>query len=203
MSASYPNQIRHSAPAERNRAHILDVLKANLPESGTVLEIASGTGQHISYFAAAMPHLVWQPSDPNPESRDSIRAINSRDALENVAEPLDLDVLGTWPDIPAAAIITANLLHISAPEVLQAFMQGASTLLPSSAYLHVYGPFLQNGAFTSTGNAEFDASLRARNPGWGLRDLDDVVAAASAQGFSQVSIIDMPANNFSLSFRKD
>ena len=178
------------------------MLKGNLPESGTVLEIASGTGQHISYFAAALPHLVWLPSDPNPESRDSIRAITRRDALENVSEPLDLDVLVGWPDIPVAAIITANLLHISAPEVLGAFMQGASTLLSGGAYLHIYGPFLQNGEFTSTGNAEFDTSLRARNPDWGLRDLDDVVAAAGAQGFSQVSIVDMPANNFSLSFWK-
>lgn len=194
--------IRYSAPAERNRQFILDVLAPALPEQGSVLEIASGTGQHVTFFAAALPHLHWQPSDPDPDARASITARIRSEALTNVADPLDLDLLDAWPSIEVDAIITANLLHISEPEVLPALMQMAGERLPAGGLLHVYGPFKVAGDFTSPGNAEFDASLRGRNRAWGIRDLETVIGTAQAAGFSEPEVRNMPANNLSLSFRR-
>lgn len=196
------SEIRHSAPAERNRRFILDVLIPALPASGRVLEIASGTGQHVTFFAAALPHLHWQPSDPDPDARASISARSRAEALTNVAEPLNLDLLNPWPELQIDAIITANLLHISEPEVLPALMQKAGELLSAGNLLHVYGPFKVQGRFTSDSNAAFDVSLKARNPRWGLRDLESVAEQAAAQGFGTPEVRDMPANNFSLSFWK-
>ena len=194
--------IRYSAPAERNRQFILDVLASALPATGRVLEIASGTGQHVTFFAAALPGLHWQPSDPDPDARASIAARTDAEALGNVAAPLDLDLLTDWPDLEVDAIITANLLHISEPEVLPALMKKAGQLIPAEGLLHIYGPFNVAGAFTSNSNADFDASLKARNPRWGIRDLEEVAAEAAANHFSAPEVRDMPANNFSLSFRR-
>ncbi len=196
------SDIRYSAPAERNRQFILDVLIPELPDRGTVLEIASGTGQHVTYFATALPHLNWLPSDPDPEARASIAARIASDALGNVAQPLNLDLLEDWPALEVDAIITANLLHISEPEVLPALMKKAGNLIPSGGLLHIYGPFKVDGAFTTESNAAFDVSLKSRNPHWGLRDLEAVTAQAAANGFSEPVVRDMPANNFSLSFRR-
>lgn len=178
------------------------MLEEELPVTGTVLEIASGTGQHVACFAAALPQLSWQPSDPDSEARASVSERISADVLANVAEPLNLDVLSAWPEIQTDAIITANLLHISPPEVLPALMNNAGALLKPGGLLHIYGPFKVNGAFTSESNAEFDVSLRARNDAWGIRDLETVVATARENGFSEPEIRDMPANNLSLSFRR-
>ena len=194
--------IRFSAPAERNRQFILDVLAPALPDQGSVLEIASGTGQHVTFFAASLPHLHWQPSDPDPAARASITARIRSEALTNVAEPLDLDLLEAWPSIEVDAIITANLLHISEPEVLPALMQMAGERLVADGLLHIYGPVNVAGAFTSPSNAEFDASLRGRNPAWGIRDLETVISTAQAAGFSEPEVRNMPANNLSLSFRR-
>ena len=193
--------IRYSAPAERNRQFILDVLAPALPDQGSVLEIASGTGQHVTFFAAALPQLNWLPSDPDPDARASISARVQAEGLTNVAVPLDLDLLESWPAMEVDAIITANLLHISAPEVLPALMQMASELLRASGLLHIYGPFKVGGSFTSPSNADFDASLRARNPAWGIRDLETVIDSAAAVGFAGPAVRDMPANNLSVSFR--
>jgi cyclopropane fatty-acyl-phospholipid synthase-like methyltransferase len=193
--------IRHSAPAERNRQFILDVLTPALPATGRILEIASGTGQHVTFFAAALPHLGWQPSDPDPDARASITARIQSEGLTNVSTPLNLDLLEEWPPLQVDAVITANLLHISEPEVLPALMAKAGGLLNSGALLHIYGPFKVAGAFTSESNAAFDASLKARNPHWGIRDMEAVTAEAIACGFSEPQVLDMPANNFSLSFR--
>lgn len=199
-----PSQIQFSAPAERNQPFILDVLTSALPDTGTVLELASGTGQHVAFFAAALPHLNWQPSDPDPAARASISArIEAADGLTNVAAPLDLDLLAPWPDLSADAIITANLLHISPPEVLPALMRKAAGLLGSQGLLHIYGPFKVDGAFTSDSNAEFDTSLRSRNALWGIRALESVVAAGIENGFKEPVVRDMPANNLSLSFLRD
>ena len=194
--------IRYSAPAERNRQFILDVLAPALPATGRVLEIASGTGQHVTFFAAALPDLYWQPSDPDSDARASIAARTEAEALVNIAAPLDLDLLTDWPDLEVDAVITANLLHISEPEVLPALMKKAAQLIPTGGLLHIYGPFNVAGAFTSDSNADFDASLKARNPRWGIRDLEEVAAEAAANHFSAPEVRDMPANNFSLSFRR-
>lgn len=197
------SQIQFSAPAQRNQQFILDVLTSVLPETGTVLELASGTGQHVAFFAAALPHLSWQPSDPDPVARASISARIEAAGLTNVAAPLDLDLLAPWPALSADAIIAANLLHISPPEVLPALMEKAAGLLNSKGLLHIYGPFKVDGAFTSGSNAEFDASLRSRNALWGIRDFESVVAAGIENGFKEPSVRDMPANNLSLSFLRD
>jgi SAM-dependent methyltransferase len=196
------NPILFSAPAARNRQHILEVLRAELPDQGSVLEIASGTGQHIAYFAQALPALHWQPSDPDPDARASISARVAADNLSNVSEPLSVNVLEPWPAIRIDAVITANLLHISAPEVLPALMEKAGSLLAAGCLLHIYGPFRVAGTFTSPSNAEFDASLRRRNPFWGIRDLEAVIAEAHTGGFGDPTIRDMPANNLSLTFRR-
>ena len=117
--------VLHSPAAERNKDPILEILRATLPASGLVLEIASGTGQHVTFFAAALPHVHWQPSDPDPDARASISARIAAEGLANVAAPLDLDLLESWPAMEVDAVITANLLHISEPEVLPALMRMA------------------------------------------------------------------------------
>lgn len=194
---------RHSPAAERNRQPILEVLKPLLPAHGLVLEIASGTGQHVVHFAAALPALEWQPSDPDPKNRDSIDASVAAAGLANVRPAMDLDVLDDWPDLRADAVIVANLLHISAVATTRALCRGAAGLLNAGGLLHVYGPFNRNGAFTSESNARFDADLKARNALWGIRDLESLIGAAEAEGFAVLQLLDMPVNNYSIAFRKE
>lgn len=195
--------ILHAPAAERNRAPILEVLRAELPATGRVLEIASGTGQHVVHFAEALPNLTWLPSDPDPRQRASIAARVLELGLCNVEPPLDLDVRDAWQVSEVDAVIVANLLHISEPETLSALCSGAAAALQAAALrpgglLHIYGPFKRGGGQTSPGNRAFDASLRVQNPAWGIRDLESVLAVAEAQGFVVRRIVDMPANNLSL-----
>lgn len=195
-------QLLISPPAERNKEPILEVLKRVLPPTGTVLEVASGTGQHIVHFAAALPDLQWIPSDPDPVHRESIAAHTVEAGLDNVAAPLDLDVLDDWGIEAVDAVIVANLLHIAPREVLPALCRGAAAVLVPGGILHVYGPFKRGGRHTSEGNARFDASLRAQDPRWGLWDLEDVLDAAARCGFEVEEVVEMPANNLSLVLRK-
>lgn len=197
------SDILHSIYAERNRVPILDVLRRVLPARGRVLEIASGTGQHVAYFAKELPDLHWLPSDPDPAQRASISARIGAAGLANVDEPLDVDVLAEWPRLFVDAVIVANLLHVSPPETLAALCEGAAMVLPPGGVLHIYGPFKRHGAHTSTGNTEFDRSLRERNPAWGIRDLERVVEVAAANQLIRQEVVAMPANNFSLVFALD
>ena len=190
--------ILYSAPAERNSQPILEVLLRVLPVRGCGLEIASGTGQHVVCFARALPDWIWQPSDPDPRQRASIRARTDQSGLPNLLPPVDLDVLEPWCVPPMDAVIVANLLHISPRETLAALFEGASHVLRPGGILHVYGPFKRHGAFTSESNAAFDDSLRRRNRAWGLRDLERVMEVAQRNRFECLEINDMPANNFSL-----
>lgn len=192
----------HAPAAERNRAPILEVLRAHLPAEGLVLEVASGTGQHVVHFAADLPHLVWQPSDPDPAQRASVAACVEEAGLTNVLPPLDFDVKGAWPVLKAAAVITANLLHVSGPETVPGLCRGAAVVLAPGGVLHVYGPFNRDGRYTSDGNARFDAALRQQNPTWGLRDLETVEQAALDAGLVLRRVIEMPANNLSVVFEK-
>ena len=194
--------ILFSAPAERNRQPILEVLLRVLPEQGHGLEIASGTGQHIVHVAEALPDWQWQPSDPDPEQRRSISGRIAQAGLSNLLPPLDLDVLEPWAVLPVDAIIVANLLHISAPETLPALFEGAEAVLRPGGIMHVYGPFRRNGAQTSDSNAAFEASLRKRNPAWGIRDLERVIQVGAKNGLVNLEVNDMPANNFSLVFER-
>ncbi|MEX3933861.1 DUF938 domain-containing protein [Paraburkholderia phymatum] len=197
------NARQHAPAAERNRAPILAVLERVLPATGTVLEIASGTGQHAIHFAAALPQLVWQPSDPDEGARSSIAAWTAACGLSNVRAPLALDVRNAQWGIDAAdAIICINMIHISPWASALALIDGAGRLIGPGGVLYLYGPYRRGGAHTAPSNAAFDEQLRSRNPAWGVRDMEDVVALADAAGFAFDEPIAMPANNFSLVFRK-
>ena len=193
---------RTSAAAERNRAPIAGVLARYLPGAGLVLEIASGTGQHAVHFAQTFPDLLWQPSDPDETCRRSIAAWRRAAALPNLLEPLVLDVLQQpWPCPRAAAVVCINLIHIAPWNAALALFAGAAQLLDAGGVLFLYGPYRVRGRHFAVSNAEFDESLRARNPEWGVRDLDEVVAAASQRSFEPEAIVPMPANNLSVILR--
>jgi len=189
-----------SAPADRNKGPILEVLQRVLPSQGDVLEIASGSGQHVEAFARALPGLQWWPSDPDPHARASVDERITREGLTNVAAALDLDVLSHWAVNFVDAVIVANLLHISLPQTLPSLCQGAAEVLRTGGILHIYGPFKRHGAQTSDSNAAFDKSLRSHNPAWGIRDMERVIEIAASCNFDNIEINDMPANNFSLVF---
>ena len=192
-----------SPSAERNKDPILGVLRRVLPPQGTVLEIASGTGQHIVHFAKAFPQFTWQPSDADAEMRESIGIRVQGEGLANVALPLELDVIALpWPARKADAVVCINMTHVAPWPATEALFQGASTLLPPGHVLFLYGPYRRSGGHTAPSNERFDADLRARDPAWGLRDLEAVSEAAASAGFALAEIVDMPANNFSLVFRR-
>ena len=197
-------KMRLKAPAAaRNRDPILAVLRDVLPESGLVLEIASGTGEHVVHFAAALPGLDWQPSDPDAASRASIAAWAAASGLANVRAPLMLDAAsGEWPVSHADAIICINMIHISPWAATEGLMAGAGRLLPEGGVLYLYGPYRRTGHPTAPSNEAFDADLKSRNPLWGLRNLDDVVALAAQHGLELVQVREMPANNLSVVFRQ-
>lgn len=191
------------AAAERNKGPIIDVLARVLPERGVVLEIASGTGQHVSHFAKALRGLTWQPSDPDAELRESI-ALRIRDErLSNVNPPIDLDVTRLpWPQQTADALVCINLIHVAPWSATLALFEGAKAVLPTHHVLLLYGPYRRCGRHTSEGNAQFDSDLRAHDPEWGLRDLETVSEVAEHAGFGLSEIVEMPANNFSLVFKR-
>jgi SAM-dependent methyltransferase len=190
----------HAAATERNRDPILEVLRRLLPRAGLVLEIASGTGQHVSYFAGALPTLRWQPSDASPAHLVSIAAWSS--GAENVAPPVLLDVeREPWPVAQADAILNINMVHIAPWSAAEALFRGATRLLPAGGLLYMYGPFKRGGAHTAPSNQLFDERLRGDDPRWGVRDVDDLGRLA-ASGFAPAEIVEMPANNLSLAFRR-
>lgn len=197
---------RFAPAADRNRDAILAVLQRVLPSSGTVLEVASGTGQHVAAFASAFPSLRWQPSDPDAEARASIAAWRGDAGVANLDAPLTIDVTQpNWEDgLPEAiaAIVCINLLHIAPWGACEGLMRGAAAALPDGAPLYLYGPYKRGGHHTAPSNAAFDQSLRAQNPAWGVRDLDEVSAAAAAHGLRRDDVVEMPANNLSVVFRR-
>lgn len=198
------NDKRLFAPSTaRNRGPILDVLRNVLPSKGVALEIASGAGEHVTFFAQHLPGLTFCPSDPSAEARESISAWIASTRLANVNAPLALNVEEfPWPINAADAIICINMTHISPWSATEALFEGGSRALRKEAPLYLYGPYKRGGAHTAPSNAEFDASLRARNAAWGIRDLDDVAACARAKGFGEPQIVDMPAHNLSVIFRR-
>ncbi len=195
---------RETAPSpERNKQPILEVLSRVLPRRGLVLEIGSGTGQHVAHFAKALPHLTFQPSEMDVERHASIAAWVGAGRLSNVKPPLAIDVTKRpWPVPAADAIVCINVIHISPWEATLALMAGAGILLPAGGVLVTYGPYMRGGAHTSQSNEAFDASLRARNPAWGVRDIDKVTEVAGTEGLALEAVIPMPANNFTLVWRK-
>ncbi|MDZ4363361.1 DUF938 domain-containing protein [Brevundimonas sp.] len=194
-----------SPAAERNAQAILGILRAHLPARGPVLEIASGTGLHAATFAAALPGVEWMPSDPDAEARASLRAWKARTGLPNLAEPLALDVerAETWPQGPLNAIVCINMIHISPWSATEGLMAGAGRVLGNPGGLLVlYGPYREADIETAVSNENFDGALKARDPSWGLRDRDAVVAEARAHGLHLTLRIAMPANNIIMLFRR-
>ncbi len=192
------------APAvARNRDPILAVLRRVLPARGTVLEIASGSGEHAAYFAAALPHLFWQPADIDPDALASISAHRAATDAPNLLHPIELDAASPeWPETRADAIVSINMIHIAPWAAAAGLMAGAARLLAPGGVLYLYGPFMEDGRHTAPSNAAFDASLRARDPEWGVRDTADVRNLAEHSGFDFVERVAMPANNLSLVFRR-
>jgi SAM-dependent methyltransferase len=195
---------RRSAPhVARNAGPIADVLRTVLPERGLVLEIASGTGEHSLHFAREFPQLRFQPSDPDPAALASIEAWRARTGPANLLPPIALDVRAPdWPLAAADAILCINMVHISPWAATLGLLRGAGRLLAAGAPLYLYGPYRRSGVATAPSNEAFDASLRTRDPDWGLRKLEDVVAAAELQGLRLDSVVEMPANNLSVVLRK-
>ena len=203
MAASF--DIALTAPAvARNRDPILAVLREVLAAPGTVLEIASGSGEHAVHFASALPHLVWQPTDPDAQARRSIAAHAAQAQLPNLLPPLELDAsAAAWPVTRADAIVSINMIHIAPWRAAEGLMAGAGRLLPPGAPLYLYGPYRRGGQHTAPSNAAFDESLKARDPEWGVRDLDEVAELADRHGLALQRTVAMPANNLSVVFRRN
>ncbi|MBB6309510.1 DUF938 domain-containing protein [Xanthobacter tagetidis] len=195
---------RLSAPsALRNRGPILDVLREVLPAAGLVLEIASGSGEHVVHFARNLPDLSFQPTDPAPDARASVAAHAAAEGLANVRPPLALDAAAPdWPVGDVDATVCINMIHISPWASTQGLMAGAGARLPAGGPLVLYGPYVRDGIETAPSNLAFDASLKARNPAFGLRRLEDVAAEAARHGLALEQIVEMPANNLAVVFRK-
>lgn len=194
-----------SPAADRNKQPILDVLREVLPDSGKALEIAAGTGQHVAWFAAALPQWTWQPTDAMPDSMDSISARITEQGLRNVRPPLVLDVMAPeWlpGDAQFDLIYCANMLHISPWATCAALMQGSARHLAPGGMLVTYGPYLEDGVPTSEGNLSFDQSLRAQDPTWGIRRREDVEQVAARAGLQLQARHAMPANNLLLVWTK-
>ncbi|MCT2399812.1 class I SAM-dependent methyltransferase [Novosphingobium mangrovi (ex Huang et al. 2023)] len=194
---------RHAPAAARNRDPILAVLRDVLPPSGLVLEVASGTGEHAVHFSRALPALSWQPSDPDAGARASVTAWREGEDLPNLLAPLELDAAAPqWPVGQADAIVCINMIHISPWESTEGLMAGAGRLLPSGHPLVLYGPYRRAGHPIEASNQAFDEDLRRRDPRWGLRNLEDVSACAQARGLALERVVEMPANNLCVVFRK-
>jgi SAM-dependent methyltransferase len=192
-----------SPSVARNRDPILSVLRRVLPPTGRVLEIASGTGEHAVHFAAALPHLTWQPADCDAQALKSIAAHRAAADLPNLLAPLVLDAASPeWLMEQADAIVAINMVHISPWRTTRGLMAGAGRILPPRGVLYLYGAYKENGAHTAPSNAAFDLDLRRRNPEWGLRNLESVVDLAREYWLDLVERVEMPANNFSLVFSR-
>jgi len=200
-----PGESRLFAPATlRNRDAILGLLREVLPADGLVLEVASGSGEHIAHFASALPGLTFQPSDPSLEALASIAAWTTDQGLPNVLPPLRLDAMADdWPVDQADAILCINMVHIAPWAATEGLFRNAGRILREGGPLYLYGPFRRPGRELEPGNAAFDASLRERDAEWGLRGLEDVETLAKAAGFGAAEVIEMPANNLSVVFRRE
>ena len=212
-------QRQYAAATLRNRQPILEVLQEILPPRGTVLEIASGTGEHSIYFAPRLQPRQWWPSEPNPVLRASIEAWRSHSPSDNLYPSIDLNArdrvwpieaampsgaIATegWPENPIVAIVNINMIHISPWAACLGLMAGAGRILPPDGILYLYGPYKRDGKHTAPSNQEFDRALRSSDPEWGVRDVEAVIDAAKAENLTFLKIIEMPANNLSVIFQR-
>lgn len=195
---------RRVAPhVARNSAPIIDVLRGILPDAGLVLEVASGSGEHVLHFARAFPHLLWQPSDADPVGLRSIDAWRTAEGAPNLLAPVHLDASAAcWPVEAADAILCINMVHISPWAATVGLLKGAERLLGAGSPLYLYGAYRQQSVGTAPSNEAFDLSLKSRNAEWGLRELDDVVAVAAEHRLILDEVVPMPANNLSVVLRR-
>ncbi len=205
MSDDAKHDAKGHAPATlRNRDPIAAVLAEELPQSGLLLEVAAGTGEHAAFFAPRFPQLIWQPSDPDADALASIEAWRRDADAANLRAPLHLDAAASdWPIHAADAILCINMIHISPPQASIGLMAGAGRLLSAGAPLILYGPFLEPDVETAASNLAFDASLKSRDGRWGLRDIGWVDDLAAAAGLSRNRRVAMPANNLVLVYRRN
>ena len=197
---------QHAPAAERNQKPILEVLQSVLPRSGLLLEVASGTGQHAAFCAASLPDWTWQPTDQDGTMFDSIVAWTrdaAGDGVTNIEAPLVLDASqSTWPVSSCDALLCANMIHIAPWSAAEGLITGAARVLRPGSPLVLYGPYVRRGVPTAPSNAAFDASLRSRNAAWGVRSLEDVTALAESVGLYLERVVEMPANNVTVVFRR-
>jgi hypothetical protein len=174
-----------------------------LPARGTVLEIASGTGEHAVYFATELPHLAWQPTERDAFALRSIKAYAAEMNLANLKAPFALDATAaTWPIGKADAVVAINMIHIAPWGAAEGLMAGAERVMEPGGILYLYGPFKEKGVHTAPSNEAFDANLRAHNKDWGVRDIGDVVKLAARHRLDLAERIEMPTNNLSLVFQR-
>ena len=194
---------RHAPATARNSGPIADVLADELPQEGRVLEIASGTGEHAVFMARRFPHLIWQPTDRDKEALASVDAYAKEAGLANLLPGLELDAAAKdWPVERADALVCINMVHISPWEASMGLFAGAARVLTEGAPLVLYGPFVEPGIETAQSNLDFDASLKARDPRWGLRSSEDIHRLAGVHGFAPAARHAMPANNIMLVYRR-
>ncbi len=195
---------RHSPSAERNREPILRVLRKVLPTTGSVLEVASGTGDHAAHFARNLPGLTWIPSEIDPRNRSSIEAWRQEVDLPNLLEPLVLDVTGPeWPAGPYDVVYCSNMIHITPWPVTLSLLDGASRVVREGGLLVTYGPYRIDGAHTAPSNEAFDRSLKEQDPEWGVRDLTEIARHAAERGLLLRDRIPTPRNNFTAVFLRE
>jgi SAM-dependent methyltransferase len=195
--------LKRSAPAAlRNRGPIAEVLRDWLPSAGVVLEIASGTGEHAIHFAEQFPALEWLPSDVGDDALGSIAAWRDETGLSNLRAPIRVDAKGEWPIAAADAVLCINMAHISPWSATLGLLDNAARVLPDGAALIFYGPWLADDVAIAPSNLDFDAQLRARDPRWGIRRIEDLEEEAGSRGFRLIERRVMPANNFMLLLRR-
>lgn len=200
-----PPAPRHAPATARNREPILAAIAPVLPETGLLLEISSGTGEHAAFMAPRLPAgLAWQPTDLDPANLADIDAHARASGCARIRPALVLDTRRhPWPVTHADALLCCNMIHIAPWAAAEGLFAGAEAVLPPGAPLLLYGPFRRDGAHTAPSNAEFDAMLRGRDSSWGVRCLDtDVTPLAARHGFARGAILPMPANNLTVVFRR-
>ncbi len=205
MTGPTTDGMPHAPATARNRGPILDVLAPLLPPSGTVLEIASGTGEHAVWFAGRVGHLTWQPSEPDAPLREAVAFRVEQSGLANLRPPVEIHAEEPDWNIAAgdiAAVTCINMTQVAPWSAIEGLFAGAARVLAPGGLLYLYGPFRRGGRHTAKSNEAFDTTLRRRNPDWGVRDIDDLDALAKSASLGRAEIVDMPADNFSLIYRR-
>ncbi|KAK3759613.1 hypothetical protein RRG08_016350 [Elysia crispata] len=214
LSSDSSDKMMVAAPGERNKQPILDVLLKYLPPKdnpGLVLEVASGPGQHVCYYALHCPHLKWQPTDLDDKCLTSINAHIEHNSLKNVLPPINVDItkpFAQWatPEITAGScdlVLNINMVHISPWEATVGLFKAAGDVLKPGGFLFMYGPFKIDGVLEPQSNVNFDQYLRSQDSRWGIRDTADMDKLAKQNKLRRENMVDMPANNKCAIYRKE